>query len=80
MNSGLGNMLGRPELSPGYGGIMVSSDGTASPVQIGGTMFQASGSNTISGDVSVGQMSAGMLMAGVLVLILFYGWTRSAQK
>ena len=78
MNSGLGNMLGRPELAPGYGAVMVSSDGTASPVQIGGTMFQASAST--GGDVSVGQMSAGMMMAGVVALVLFYVWTRGSQK
>ncbi len=80
MNNGLIGMLGRPDLGPSYNGMMVSSDGTASPVVMGGStpMFQASGS--VSGDVTVGQMSAGVLAVGVIALMLFYGWTRGSQK
>ena len=80
MNNGLAGMLGRPDLGPSYNGVMVSSDGTASPVSFGGAagMFQASGS--VSGDVGVGQMSAGLLAAGVISIMLFYVWTRGSQK
>lgn len=43
-------------------------------------MFSGNVSNTISGDVSVGQLSLGMMCAGILVLGLFYVWTRGSQK
>jgi hypothetical protein len=74
-------MLGRPDLAPGYGAVMVSSDGTSSPVQqIGGTMFSGNVNSSIGGDVAVGQLSLGMMVAGILVLGAFYLWTRGSQK
>jgi hypothetical protein len=82
MNSGLANMLGRPELSPTYGAVVVTSDGSAMPVVSGGSsgMFQASASNTLSGDVSVGQTALGLVAAGIVALGLLYLWTRGAQR
>jgi hypothetical protein len=82
MNNGLANMLGRPELSPSYGAVMVSSDGTATPVANGGSagMFSASASNTLAGDVSIGQTALGLVAAGIVALSLLYLWTRGAQR
>ena len=81
MNNGLSNMLGRPELAPSYGGVVVSSDGTATPAaMVGGAMFSGSVNNSFSGDVAVGQMSAGLLAVGVVALMIFYAWTRGIQK
>jgi hypothetical protein len=80
MNSGLSNMLGRPELAPGFNAVTVSSDGTASPAMIGGAMFQGSVNNSVSGDVSIGQTAIGLLIGGILALGLRYAGTRGAQK
>jgi hypothetical protein len=81
MNSGLSNMLGRPELAPQFGGVVIASDGTATPAaMVGGAMFQGGVSNTFSGDVAVGQLSAGLLLMITIGLLLTYAWTRGIQR
>lgn len=72
----LASMLGRPDLAPGYGVYAVDTSG--GPPSAGAPMFQAN--SNVSGSVSVGQLSLGMIAAGVVGLMIFYAWTRGVQK
>jgi hypothetical protein len=70
MNPSLAAMIGRTDLvaMPG-GGTMASA--SSAPT--------GSFSTSVSGDVSLGQTSLGMIAGMIVVLTLFYVWTRGRQ-
>jgi hypothetical protein len=74
-------MLGRPDLAPGYNAVIVRSDGTSEPAQVGGTPLISGSFNTgVSGQVGVGQVGLGLVATGIVVLFAWYAFTRSVQK
>jgi hypothetical protein len=85
-SSGVAGMLGRPDLASGYGYYLAAptagSGAIGSMGQVplsGGSVLSGNLSSSISGGVATGQLSLGLVAMLVIMMFLFYFWTRSHQ-
>jgi len=85
-NNGVAAMLGRPDLASAYGvysaAPVAGSGAVGSMGQVpasGVAMISGNLSSSVGGNVATGQLSLGMVAALIVLMFLFYFWTRQHQ-
>lgn len=74
MNPAVSSLIGRPELSSGYSAMPMgtAAQGVSAPV--------VNAQYSVSAGAQVGQLSLGLMLAGLSGLFVFYLWTKGIQR